>query len=46
MASQPYRYTCYLKQVMASLPYIKIYFFKNTYGIEIKKVFDFGLNLP
>jgi hypothetical protein len=27
MASEPYRYTCYLKQVMAGLPYIKIYFF-------------------
>jgi hypothetical protein len=29
MASEPYRYTCYLKQVMASLPYIMIYFFKH-----------------
>ncbi len=38
MASEPYRYTWYLKQVMASLPYIKIYFFKNTYTIEIKKL--------
>ncbi len=37
MASEPYRYTWYLKQVMASLPYIKIYFFLNTYSIEIKK---------
>ncbi len=37
MASEPYRYTCYLKQVMASLPYIKIYFFLNTNSIEIKK---------
>ncbi len=27
MASEPYRYTCYLKQVMTSVPYIKIYFF-------------------
>ncbi len=27
MASEPYRYTWYLKQVVASLPYIKIYFF-------------------
>ena len=27
MASEPYRYTWYLKQVMAGLPYIKIYFF-------------------
>jgi hypothetical protein len=26
MASEPYRYTCYLQQVMASLPYFKIYF--------------------
>ncbi len=27
MASEPYRYTWYFKQDMASLPYIKIYFF-------------------
>ncbi len=27
MASEPYRNTWYLKQVMANLPYIKIYFF-------------------
>ncbi len=27
MASEPDRNTWYLKQVMASLPYIKIYFF-------------------
>jgi hypothetical protein len=26
MASEPYSYTWYLKQVMAGLPYIKIYF--------------------
>jgi hypothetical protein len=26
-ASEPYRYTLYLKQVMAGLPHIKIYFF-------------------
>jgi hypothetical protein len=26
MVSQPYRYILYLKQVMAGLPYIKIYF--------------------
>ncbi len=26
MASEPYRYTWYLKQDMASLPYIKVYF--------------------
>ena len=32
MASEPYRY-----QVMISLPYIKIYLFKNTYNIETKK---------
>ncbi len=37
MASEPYSCTWYLKQVMASLPYIKIYFFWNTYSIEIKK---------
>ncbi len=37
MASEPYRYTWYFKQDMASLPYIKIYFFLNTYSIEIKK---------
>ncbi len=37
MAFEPYRYTWYFKQVMASLPYIKISFFKNTYSIEIKK---------
>ncbi len=30
MASKPYRYTWYLKQVMTGLPYIKIYFYKNT----------------
>ena len=27
MASEPYKYPWYLKQVMAGLPYIKIYFF-------------------
>ncbi len=37
MASEPYRYTWYFKQDMVSLPYIKIYFFKNTYSIEMKK---------
>ncbi len=37
MASEPYGYTWYLKQVMASLPYIKIYFFLNTYCTVIKK---------
>ncbi len=36
MASEPYRYTWYLNQLMASLPYIRIYFFQNTYYIEIK----------
>ncbi len=37
MVSEPYKYTWYFKKVMASLPYIKIYFFLNTYRIEIKK---------
>ncbi len=37
MASEPHRYTWYFKQVMVSLPYIKIYFFLNIYSIEIKK---------
>ena len=37
MASEPYRYTWYLKQVMASVPYIKISFFLNTYSNEINK---------
>ncbi len=36
IASEPYRYTWYLKQVMASLPYIKIYFW-NTDSNEIKR---------
>jgi hypothetical protein len=36
MAFKPYRTTWYLKQVMAGLPYIQIYFFSNTYGIESK----------
>jgi hypothetical protein len=36
MASEPYRNTLYLKQVTAGLPYIKIYFFKNTYSIVSK----------
>jgi hypothetical protein len=36
MASGPYRYTLYLKQVMTGLPYIKIYFFLNTYSIALK----------
>ncbi len=30
MASEPYRNTWYLKQMMAGLPYIKVYFFRNT----------------
>ncbi len=29
MASEPYRNTWYLKQVMAGLPYIKIHFLKH-----------------
>ncbi len=29
MASEPYRYTWCLKQVVAGLPYIKIYFFRT-----------------
>ncbi len=37
MASEPFRYTWYFKQVMASLPNVKIYFFENTYSIEIKR---------
>ncbi len=36
MAFEPYRNTWYLKQVVAGLPYIKFYFFKNTYSIESK----------
>jgi hypothetical protein len=36
MASEPYSYTWYFKQAMAGLPYIKIYFLKNTYSIEIE----------
>jgi hypothetical protein len=36
MAFEPHRYPWYLKQVMAGLPYIKIYFFKNTYRNESK----------
>ncbi len=36
MASEPYRYTWYLKQVMAGLPYIKICLFLNTYSTESK----------
>jgi hypothetical protein len=42
-AYEPYRCTWYLKQVMASLSYIKIYLFLNTYSIEIK-VSEFGFN--
>jgi hypothetical protein len=30
------QYTWYLEQVMAGLPYIKIYFFLNTNSIEIE----------
>ncbi len=36
MASEPYRYTWYLKQVMAGLPNIKINFFLNTDSTESK----------
>ena len=36
MALEPYRNTWYLKQVMAGLPYIKVYFFWNTYSIKSK----------
>jgi hypothetical protein len=36
MAFEPYRNTWYLNQVMAGLPYIKIYFFLNTYSLESK----------
>jgi hypothetical protein len=36
MAFKSYRTTWYLKQVMAGLPYIQIYFFLNTYNIEVK----------
>ena len=36
MVFKPYRTTWYLKQVMAGLPYIQIYFFLNTYIIESK----------
>jgi hypothetical protein len=39
MASEPYRYTRYLKQVMTGLPYIKIYFL-NTYSTESKTVLN------
>ncbi len=36
MASEPYRYTRYLKKVMASLPYVKIYFFKTLIVLKVK----------
>jgi hypothetical protein len=36
MVSEPYRHIWYLKQVMDDLPYIKIYYFLNTYNIESK----------
>jgi hypothetical protein len=45
MASEPYRYTWYLKQVMAGLPYSKIYFFENTYSIEMKMVLYLNFSL-
>jgi len=41
MAFKPYRTTWYLKQVMAGLPYIQIYFFLNTYSIESKMFLNF-----
>ena len=40
MASEPYRYTWYLKQVMEGLPYIKIYFFLNSYSTKSKMFFN------
>ena len=36
MAFKPYRTIWYLKQVMAGLPYIQVYFFKNTYTLKVK----------
>jgi hypothetical protein len=36
MASEPYRYTWYLKQFLAGLPYIKIYFFKTLIAFKVK----------
>jgi hypothetical protein len=36
MASEPYRNTWYLKQVMAGLPYIKIYLFKTLIAVKVK----------
>jgi hypothetical protein len=36
MVILPYRYTWYLKQVMAWLPYIKIYFFKTLIALKLK----------
>ncbi len=38
MASEPYKCTWYLKQVMAGLPYIKIYFFKTLIALKKKCV--------
>jgi hypothetical protein len=45
MASEPYRYTRYLKKVMASFPYVKIYFFTNAYSIESKMVLNYFSSL-
>jgi hypothetical protein len=43
MAFEPYRYTRYLKQVMAGVPYIEIYFFLNTYSIESNMILKVAL---
>ncbi len=37
MASDAYRYTRYLKKVIAGLPYIKIYFFKTLITLKVKR---------
>jgi hypothetical protein len=36
MASEPYRNTWYLKQVMSGLPYNKMYFFKTLIELKVK----------
>jgi hypothetical protein len=36
MAFEPYRNTWYLKQVVAGLLYIKIYFFKTLKALKVK----------
>jgi hypothetical protein len=38
-ASKKYGYTWFLKQVMAGLPHIEIYFFEHSYSIESKLFF-------